>query len=336
MHLQYLAAAQEPLAAFRLFETGDLDDAREFVGRTFCPHRLDLSAPGQRLNTAHNHVRGRSLSLNFLRYGAEVNIEPGELTHFYLIQIPLQGAAAIRHGGRDIIAGPGIGSVLNPTLHTRMTWSGDCEKLLVQIDRRALQAFADMLTAQALPSPVVFRADVPMATEGMRHWLRILLSCCRAAESSAALQPTVAPTQVLREESLVLAFLATQESNLSPLLNTARPSGACPRQVKRARDYMHANLGMPISMSDVAAAAGCTLRTLQISFRKTYGRPPLHYLIGVRVALAHYLLQSSGPEATVAEIAERTGFDHLGRFAATYRERFGRNPGATLMANGMR
>jgi AraC-like DNA-binding protein len=46
---------------------------------------------------------------------------------------------------------------------------------------------------------------------------------------------------------------------------------------------------------------------------------------------AHEDLLAADPRsATAIEIAARWGFAHYGRFAATYRERFGQSPGRTL------
>lgn len=58
------------------------------------------------------------------------------------------------------------------------------------------------------------------------------------------------------------------------------------------------------------------------------------YLRELRLGLAHDQLASSDPgTASVAGIAYRTGFAHLGRFAA-YRGRYGVSPSHTLRDDG--
>ena len=101
MESHYSAFPGEPLAAFRLFGTREIDVARDVVGRTFCPHRLEVPRHAlASFDTRHNHVAGAFLSLNHLGYGAEVEINPGRLRHFYLVQIPLAGSAQITNGQR--------------------------------------------------------------------------------------------------------------------------------------------------------------------------------------------------------------------------------------------
>jgi len=62
------------------------------------------------------------------------------------------------------------------------------------------------------------------------------------------------------------------------------------------------------------------------------GGSPLNYLRGVRLELAHRDLQtgSTGAGGSVSAVADRWGFLHHGRFAASYRQRCGRPPRQTF------
>jgi transcriptional regulator GlxA family with amidase domain len=55
------------------------------------------------------------------------------------------------------------------------------------------------------------------------------------------------------------------------------------------------------------------------------------YLQHVRLVRAHETLRRADPQrVTVASVAHRWGFAHLGRFASAYRSRFGTSPSETL------
>jgi transcriptional regulator GlxA family with amidase domain len=104
-----------------------------------------------------------------------------------------------------------------------------------------------------------------------------------------------------------------------------------PRPVKRAIDAMEADPAHPFSVRELAGAAGVSVRTLQAAFHRHTGVTPLEYLRDLRLARAHEDLRRAGPAlATVALVAHRWGFTHLGRFAAVYRGRYGVSPSATL------
>jgi AraC-like DNA-binding protein len=63
----------------------------------------------------------------------------------------------------------------------------------------------------------------------------------------------------------------------------------------------------------------------------------MRYLRDVRLHRVHAdLISADADSETVAHIARRWGFLYLGRFAATYREKFGQTPSDTLRGPGPR
>lgn len=321
----------EPLAAHRLFLSRDLDEARDVVSRTFCPHRLTLARTDERLDTVHNHVAGRDMSLNYLRYGAGVIIEPGELGRFYLVQVPIRGSASVQNGRREVAAGGATATILNPTLATRMAWSGDCEKLLIQIDRAALHRVAEALTGHDLPLPVIFDPALSLEAETTGAWARKAAACFAAAEAGHAFGSEAGQRQALIEETLITALIAAQPSNIRHLVQD-RAAGPSSRQVKRGQAYIHARLSEPLTIAEVAEAAGCSLRSLQLGFQQHFGCSPLAYLRRQRLGLARYALASAGERTTVGDVAHAVGYTHLGRFSRDYRAAYGCTPRLSLKA----
>ena len=60
---------------------------------------------------------------------------------------------------------------------------------------------------------------------------------------------------------------------------------------------------------------------------------PMAYVREVRVRSAHRDLRSADPaHTTVAAMAHRWGFTHLGRFAAAHKMKFGNTPAQALHA----
>jgi transcriptional regulator GlxA family with amidase domain len=61
----------------------------------------------------------------------------------------------------------------------------------------------------------------------------------------------------------------------------------------------------------------------------------MSYLRRVRLHHAHMDLQAADPaRRSVSDVALYWGFTHLGRFAASYRERYERPPSSTLRESG--
>ena len=331
MESHYSAFPGEPLAAFRLFGTREIDVARDVVGRTFCPHRLEVPRHAlASFDTRHNHVAGAFLSLNHLGYGAEVEINPGRLRHFYLVQIPLAGSAQITNGQRSFGVGAGFGSILNPTLPTRMLWHAGCRKLLLQIQRDALHALVQAYLGTALRTPLVFDPMLDFTRPALHDWLIQLSRCVQAAEASRAFGASHYRFQRTIEEELALGLVQAQPSSISHFLQSPCTRPAQAGHVRRARAFIHDHITEPFRIQDLTRAAGCGLRSLQTGFQAAFQVSPQQYAIRARLDLAHARLQLAGPGETVADIAYDCGFAHLGRFAQAYQRVHGQPPSVTL------
>ena len=101
------------------------------------------------------------------------------------------------------------------------------------------------------------------------------------------------------------------------------------RSVRVAAEYLEANLGRAVRITELAKAAGVSVRALQIGFQKHHGCTPAEFLRDRRLGEARRRLVEGGPDVSVAAVAKQCGFAHLGRFSAHFRARFGELPTAT-------
>lgn len=318
----------ELLQAHPLLRTEDLCEARAVVGQAFCDHRLNLRHPGTRLSARHNHVGGRHVSLNALRYGAEVEIDPGQLGHFFLLQIPLEGGALVAHRGEEVSASSQVATILNPDRDTRMVWSQDCRKLLLQVNRAHLERVAEELLGGPLPGPVRFEPAIDMLRPQGRALRARVLAAARAADRGDLWCAHPGLKESWAERELTASLLTLLKSNISHVLwRMEQP--VLSRDLRRAADYIHAKYAEPLRLDQIAAECGLSSRALQIGFRKTFGRTPMQYLREVRLDSAHYRLSRRRDRESVTDVAYACGFTHLGRFARDYRARFGDCPSRT-------
>ncbi|MER5886262.1 AraC family transcriptional regulator [Streptomyces sp. NPDC001941] len=102
--------------------------------------------------------------------------------------------------------------------------------------------------------------------------------------------------------------------------------------VRRAVAYADEHAHEPVTLTDLARAAGTGPRALQYAFRRQYGVTPLGYLRRVRLAHAHTELSAARPGSatTVAVVAARWGWASPGAFATAYRRAYGVGPAHTL------
>ena len=321
--------AADPLAGRQLFQSRDLDEARAIVAEKFCDHRLDRVSRRDDFDACYHRAEGRTASLNFIRYGADVEIEPGELGTFYLIQIPISGGADIDNGTGEIGTAPGLGSVLNPHRHTRMRWREGCAQLLLQIDAAHLNDVAERLMGRALTSPVTFETAVNEDRTETASWVKRLRTCFTLADKGAVFGAGNLHTQVLVEEQLIEDFLKSQPSDISPLLEADMPA-ASNLHVRRAVRFIRDHTCDPITIGQIAEAAGVTPRCLQLGFRSALGKSPMQFLRDERMRQARHMLANATDKDRIGDICEKAGFTHFGRFSTEYRKRFGESPRDTL------
>jgi transcriptional regulator GlxA family with amidase domain len=105
---------------------------------------------------------------------------------------------------------------------------------------------------------------------------------------------------------------------------------AAPTMVRQALELFDEDPSRSITVTEMAAAAGCSIRSLQEGFQRYVGCSPTEYLRDVRLKRVHETLTASGAQTSVADVAHSYGFTHLGRFAQAYRQRFGELPSKTL------
>ncbi len=106
----------------------------------------------------------------------------------------------------------------------------------------------------------------------------------------------------------------------------AGSAGAVSAYVRRAEEFMRAHCAEPIRMAQVAAAAGCSVRTLGATFREFRGHTALGALHGIRLDQVMRDISQRASDVPVAAIAHRYGFTNASRFATAFRRRFGETP----------
>jgi AraC-like DNA-binding protein len=90
-------------------------------------------------------------------------------------------------------------------------------------------------------------------------------------------------------------------------------------------------LDRPLQVPDICEFIGVSQRTLRTCCAEFLGLSPARYIRLRRLNVARGLLRHADPDTTsVAEIARRSGFSELGRFAAIYRMAVGELPSITL------
>jgi AraC-like DNA-binding protein len=98
------------------------------------------------------------------------------------------------------------------------------------------------------------------------------------------------------------------------------------RYLMRAKDLADARYADPITVDDLAAAAGLSRAHFSRMFTRTFGESPSAYLTSRRLERAGALLRYT--DRSVADICAMVGFSSVGSFTSTFARVYGKPPAA--------
>ena len=323
-----MVAVAELLKEHNLFRTTHLDEARSEVARVFCPHSLTTTNREEKLKTVHNRITLGDVTLNYLDYGAEVRITPGELNSFYLVQIPLNGSAEISCGKEMILSDVNMASIPNPLEKLDMVWHSGNPQLMVYINRATLEKRLEDLIGREIHVPVRFELGMDLTTQNAKSWRNLIDTLVSDVDNGGLTMHAGIRDQF--QDLIITGLLLSQKHNYSESIGTSiEPITS--RSVRLAMAACEANPQHPLTVTDMAHFAGVSIRSLQDGFKKYVGMSPTDYLRNVRLnRVREELLAERGFDSSIADIAFTWGFTHLGRFAKLYHERFGELPSETI------
>ncbi|OKP00251.1 AraC family transcriptional regulator [Xenorhabdus eapokensis] len=309
-----------------LFSSNDLDEIKSMVGRVMQPHQLMILGSNQKLDAKMHYIPLGDISMSRLRYGASVEITPGELDSFFLIQMPLSGCAGIESGDQCLDSTPNLASILSPNQHTSMRWNVDNDQFMIRISRSLLERTLVGQLGHPLDQPLVFELGFEwQRCQAWRCLMPYLLEC--TTQVPDILQHKLITNQI--EQLISVTLLSTHQHNYSEMPANRRRCSIRPRHVRRVQEYLQAHAHDPITVEQLAQVAGVSLRSLYAGFRQFLNISPMQYLRDLR--MAHVRTELLAGEATsVTSVALRWGFAHMGRFSAEYKARYGETPSESL------
>jgi AraC-like DNA-binding protein len=320
-----------PCSAPELFnhavQTRDVDEACLFISEHIAPVQLGKDAAAEAIRfDASYFVDGDFLACD-TNLSAGLRILPAGQLDAVMIHLGIAGV--LKFAGHDAIELSGGGDIL---IHATRAdrW------FRYETDRHEINLIlAKDLVSDRLQDYLGQRAHLPfdflVPVDAQSAMGRALFAFGVAIrEGVAGSGPLLRSPIGLRRHKELLVNLMLCALAPEQLENLAAPivagSGA---DVARAEDFIDAQAGTPIAISDVAAHLGVSVRALQYAFRRHRDTTPLAVLQRARLEGARRDL-GSGTADTVAAIALRWGFTHFGRFSRQYQTAFGEKPSQTL------
>jgi AraC-like DNA-binding protein len=308
-----------------LFRSHDVDETRAFLDRFGL--RFDPIGSDSTLDARFNGEFLPGIYVGYVQFGAAAFVRVDPEADF-VVELPLWGSfeSASRHEVVSCDTRQGV--VLSPTPEHVMRSETGATRVNIVLKRDALAQHLAALLGTATEAPLEFAASLDLRKghgRSLAHFVRLALAELERLDTILS-EPMTARSF---REFVTTALLLHQPHTYSERLRRLeRP--VAPRDVKRAIDYIEANLDAAIGLPEIVAAAGVPGRTLIQHFRDFKDTSPMRYLRIARYEKVREALSRAEPEESITEIAARWGFGHLGRFSVEYRRCFGESPSQTL------
>jgi AraC-like DNA-binding protein len=326
----------EPLLErLRIFQSRSAEETRAFLNAKDYAFDVDRDwAAG--LDTRINGVYVPDGYFGYVQYGsASVRLAPCQERSDYWIQLPVRGRLNATIGREHVTCDPRRAAIASP-MHERCLLESEPESTRIQfaLGGAAVLSQLETLLWDSVRGPVAFAPAIDLSAghgKSLARYIRVAIADLEQPQS-LLLNPATMRAFV---QFLAIALLRWHPHNYSEAMQR-RGGAIAPRDVKRAVDYIEANLENAVSLTDIVRAAGVPGRTLFEHFRSFKGLTPLQYVRNRRFQMARQLLLRSDAEASITTIATNCGFTHMGRFATEYRRRFGERPSETLRQRPVR
>jgi AraC-like DNA-binding protein len=176
-------------------------------------------------------------------------------------------------------------------------------------------------------APTSKRSEDVVILEGNTAELHELRNAVAGLIAQSDLDPNT--EQVSNLIGQIIAWMGDSSSQWGP--ESLKANGARIRVAKLAQEFIEEHYRERVCIEDLCRVTGVGVRTLQRYFKEYFDLTVTEYLKTVRLDAARRELRTLRPsQTTVATIALRNGFAHLGRFSIEFRDRFGESPNETL------
>lgn len=304
----------------------DINEVSVFYRRTIAPVAVQSTQVGAPVSVDRLHVKAGPYDLwsDVNRHDIEVSfVAP---TESLCILTPLTGALAVTARGVRLTAVPGSLVAVDFQPADSIFLKGNCGHLGLAFARSVVvRELSELLDAPVLQDfEIVGEIDAGKARDVVKLATFIW---ARLADLSTGTPPDSLIRGLFRAALVTLLEICPHRYS-DQLVRPVSP--AAPRHVKRAIEFMMANISSQMGIGEIARNAGTSTRSLQVAFQKFKGCSPLEYLRKARLEEVRREISEASDGNTITAIARKWGFTHMGRFSSIYKEAFGELPTETL------
>lgn len=313
-----------PLRAHCLFQTTG-DRALEGAISRHLPARIvELPRGAQPIAVTGNRARLQRSDLWYCHYSAPIVLRFDDGDNIRL-QLPCHGVATTRIGARHVPVTMSQACV-SPS-GAELEFGANFGQLVWVVPRQVLAEKLAVLTGRPVGAGFQFDPALDLTTASGAVLRQVVHCLARAIDTDDGPCPRILLGEL--EQALMAALLVAGHDQGRALVESQKPEAA-PWQVRRAEAYIEAHWDQPLTIEDLAAASGTSVRSLFRGFRQSRGCSPGEFARRVRLDKARGMLMRPRDGTTVTDVAMACGFGDVASFSKAFARTFGVPPSALL------
>ncbi|UTW12792.1 AraC family transcriptional regulator [Marinobacterium rhizophilum] len=297
------------------------EDVSDYVNAHIGHHRLTLLGSGK-MRSSLRYASFARLGLSHISYGGKVRVHSPDLEEVYHLQVVTSGRCTWNFDEDRLSLDAGQALMMNPHEKSDLTYSQDCQKLIVKIPESILKA-ACVDNGRALPRDGLRFQRQVMNLDASLAFMRLVEAVYEEASEAEA---DMASASGAYADLLANKLLAVFPCNLSRERNGAGADGS----LQLIRRYLQERIREDVTVEELADLCNVSVRSLYNVFSREIGITPKLFIKQTKLQSLHADLKQGINARNVTEVALDYGFSHLGRFSSDYRKLFGELPSETL------
>jgi AraC-like DNA-binding protein len=316
------------VSRFKVIEA-DVDQLRQHYERTIASAHVNPLASRKTISVEDLHFTLGEFDIwagNCLS-GMEVCFS--KAPDIYAMYLPLSGVLEFDLRGQEYLSAPGALLACDLGHSNSLRFQPNRSHIGIGFSRKALtQQLSEMIDAPVIQD--IELLGTASTTDGPGKKLAAMCKLLWTDLVTNFEDAIDSHSNKMLVRAIMVTLLETLPHRYSSLLDR-RQSPAVPRHVKRAIEFMVAQVASPLTIEEIAREAGVSVRGLQMAFQQFKDMTPMTYLRQMRLdGVRRDLTSGAQQDVLISEVAKRWGFTHMGRFSAMYVNAFGEIPRQTL------
>jgi AraC-like DNA-binding protein len=318
----------KPLAKFPVSATSQVEEAEWYISQSIADAQIDRVEDRRNFRLELNAVNLNHLSLIYNCFGAQTKLITGQKLDNAIFVTGIGVPIALYIDNEPHVVTQNNAAIIAHAKQVRIERPARSEILYLRVSLSDLWKHFEKLTARHHRGSLIFNSKVSVV-EGSGAMLKGLMNYL---VNLFEFNDTVMKNPAIRDsfdEVLMTALLSLPHNKMNQL-SEDRSSFIAPAVVCRAEEYMRANLGKPINVTELLRVCDCSRSVLFYAFRNARDYTPMEFLSEQRLRYAREQLLKSKYNASVSSIALNCGFVSHSWFSQLYKKRFGELPSDTL------